>query len=110
MSKFFQSEVVRVNLEELEEMQKRLFKEMMYVPFYDKEQKKGHLNLMKEFLEKQKVFIFRLSLSDDPEAVDMKERMLNSAEILGFDKSQGFDAFFKMLEGSIKGLENTLDD
>jgi len=110
MSEFFQSEVVRANLEELEEMQKRLFKEMMYVPFYGKEQRKRHLNLMKEFLEKQKVFIFRLSLSDDPEAVDMKERMLDSAELLGFDKSQGFDAFFKILEGTIKGLEKTLDD
>jgi len=110
MSKFFQSEVVRANLEELEEMQKRLFKEMMYVPFYDKEQRKGHLNLMKEFLEKQKVFIFRISLSDDPEAVDMKERMLDSAELLGFDKKKGFDSFFKMMERTINGLEKTLDD
>ena len=52
MSKFFNSELVRNDMKELENMQKKLYQEMMYVPFYDKEQKRGHLVLMKDFLEK----------------------------------------------------------
>ncbi len=110
MSKFFGSDLVRNDMKELENMQKKLYQEMMYVPFYDKEQKRGHLILMKEFLEKQKLFIFRLSLSDDPEAIEMKENMLDSVEFLGFDKKKGFDSFFKMMERTINGLEKTLDD
>ena len=110
MSKFFNSELVRNDMKELENMQKKLYQEMMYVPFYDKEQKRGHLVLMKDFLEKQKLFIFRLSLSDDPEAIEMKENMLDSVEFLGFDKKKGFDSFFKKMERTINGLEKTLDD
>lgn len=109
MSKFFNSELVRNDMKELEKLQKKLYQEMMYVPFYNKEQKREHLILMKEFLEKQKLFIFRLSLSDDPEAIEMKENMLDSVEFLGFDKKKGFDSFFKMMERTINGLEKTLD-
>ena len=50
MSKFFDSDLVRNDMKELENMQKKLYQEMMYVPFYDNEQKRGHLILMKEFL------------------------------------------------------------
>ena len=110
MSKFFNSEVVREELKEIEKMQKEMFGKMMEVPFYTKEQKKEHLKSMKEFLEKQKLFVFRLSLSDDPEAIEMKERIIESAEFLGFDQKEGFDGFFKTLERTIDSLEQTLDD
>ena len=83
---------------------------MMYVPFYNKEQKRGHLILMKEFLRKTKTFYFQTFTSDDPEAIEMKENMLDSVEFLGFDKKKGFDSFFKMMERTINGLEKTLDD
>lgn len=109
MSIFFDSELVREDLKELEKMQKKLFQDMVYIPFYDDEQKKQHLILMKDFLSKQRLFIFRLSLSDDPEAIETKERLLNSVEILGFDKTQGFDHFFEILENTINGIEKSLD-
>ena len=110
MSEFFDSEVVREELKEIEKIQKEMFGKMMEVPFYTKEQKKEHLKSMKEFLEKQKLFVFRLSLSDDPEAIEMKEKIIESAEFLGFDKKEGFDGFFKTLERTIDSLEQTLDD
>ena len=110
MSGFFNSELVRNDIKELEKLQKKLYQDMMYVPFYDKEQKREHLILMKKFLEKQKLFIFRLSLSDDPEVIEIKEHMLDSVEFLGFDKKKGFDSFFKMMERTINGLEKSLDD
>ena len=110
MSGFFNSELVRNDIKELEKLQKKLYQDMMYVPFYDKEQKREHLILMKKFLEKQKLFIFRLSLSNDPEVIEIKEHMLDSVEFLGFDKKKGFDSFFKMMERTINGLEKTLDD
>jgi hypothetical protein len=36
------------------------------------------LNFLEKLLEKQKVLYTRLSLSDDPEAIQMKERILLS--------------------------------
>jgi predicted transcriptional regulator len=110
MSRFFDSEVVRESIKELDEIQKTLFEQVMNLSFYDTSGKKEHLDLMKQFLEKQKLFIFRLSLSDDPEAVELKERILDSAQLFGLSKNGTVDEFFKILESQIEYLEKTLDD
>lgn len=110
MSRFFDSEMVRESINELDGMQKELFDQVLNLSFYDKEGKKEHLELMKNFLEKQKLFIFRLSLSDDPEAITMKERILDSAKLFGLKEGQGIESFFDMMQSQIEYLEKTLDD
>ena len=110
MTRFFDSEMVRESLLEMEELQQEIFSEMFQLPFFNNNEKKKHLEKMKSFLEKQKLFIFRLSLSDDPEAVDMKEKILESARIFGLKEGQGIDVFFDMMQSSINDLEKTLDD
>lgn len=110
MSRFFDSEQVRESLLELEELQQSIFDELFSLPFFDSKQKKEHLDKMKLFLEKQKNFVFRLSLSDDPEAIEMKNRILDSAKIFGLKPGDNLNAFFEKLEESIQNLEETLDD
>ena len=39
MSGFFNSELVRNDIKELEKLQKKLYQDMMYVPFYDRNRK-----------------------------------------------------------------------
>lgn len=109
MSSFFESELVRESLFELDDLQNQLFIDVMNLPFLDKEGKKEHLERMKEFLEKQKLFIFRLSLSDDPEAVEMKEKIIESAKMFGLKDGQNINDFFNIMENSIKKLEDSLD-
>ena len=109
MSSFFESEVVRESLFELDDLQNQLFIDIMNLPFLDKEGKREHLDRMREFLEKQKLFIFRLSLSDDPEAVEMKEKIMESARIFGLKENQNINDFFNLMETSIKNLEDSLD-
>ena len=109
MSGFFDSEMVRESVMELEKLQSKLIDQVMNLSFFDKDAKKEHLELMKLFLEKQKIFIFRLSLSDDPEAISMKERIIDSAKIFGLKEGDGVDVFFKMMESQIEYLEKTLD-
>ena len=109
MSSFFESEVVRESLMELDGLQSQLFDDVMNMPFLDREGKKEHLDRMKEFLEKQKLFIFRLSLSDDPEAVEMKDKIMESARMLGLKDNQNINEFFDIMETNIKNLEKTLD-
>jgi hypothetical protein len=65
---------------------------------------------MKQFLEKQKVFIFRLSLSNDPDAVEMRDRILDSAEMFGLEPGDNINTFFAKMEESIEKLEKSLDD
>jgi len=110
MSRFFDSEMVRKSIIELDAIQQKLFKQVLNLSFYDNDGKKEYLDLMKKFLEKQKLFIFRLSLSEDPEAVELKERILDSARLFGLGKDGTVDEFFKVLESQIEYLEKTLDD
>lgn len=109
MSSFFESELVKESLLELDDLQNQLFIDIMNLPFLDKEGKKEHLDRMKEFLEKQKLFIFRLSLSDDPEAIEMKEKIMESAKMFGLKEGQSINDFFNIMENSIENLENSLD-
>jgi hypothetical protein len=110
MSRFFDSDVVRESLKELDDLQKEIFHEMCELPFFSKEKKKEHLGKMKLFLEKQKNFIFRISLSDDPDAIEMKNTILESAQMFGIGPVNNVSILFEKMEKSIDALEKSLDD
>ena len=110
MSGFFDSEVVRESMSELDSLQEQLFVDMLRLPILDNEERRAHLEMMTEFLEKQKLFIFRISLSDDPKAIEMKEKVLDSAKMLGLKKGQTINDFYDILQKTIDGLKETLDD
>jgi hypothetical protein len=109
MSGFFDSEMVRESILELDKMQERLIYDVFQLPYYSNEEKKEHLNLMRTFLEKQKIFIFRISLSNDPEAIEMKEKIVESAKLFGLKENETIDVFFDKMEKSLSQLEKTLD-
>jgi hypothetical protein len=108
VSEFFDSEIVRTTMIELEEMQDKLFLHIFDVPYYSAEEKKEYLKLMRDFLEKQKVLLFRMSLSNDPEAQLIKDKIFESAKLFGLEEGQTMDDFFKMLEIPIKKIEKSL--
>jgi hypothetical protein len=101
VSGFFQSEIVREAIKEMEELQQKIIEDTFKAPIMNREQKRDHVELMRTFLEKQKNLYFRLSLSDDPEALEMKERIQDAAKFLGFDGNNVNELFAEM--------ENTLD-
>ena len=110
MSGFFQSDVVRETIAELTKIQQELVMEMPYLPMMKEEQKKEHLQKLKMFLEKQKLFFFRISLSDDKEAIEMKDRLMDAAKMFGVeDEVDSMDAFFNKLNATIKELESNIE-
>jgi len=96
-------------MKELAEMQQDLIQQVLYVSYMTKEQKQEHLQLMKDFLEKQKNLFFRMSLSDDPEAQDVKEQIMKNAQMFGVMKDANTEDFFNALEKTIEGLAKMLD-
>ena len=76
---------------------------------YDYEQRKEHLETLKTFLEKQKIFFFRISLSDDPDALKIKEKVIEAAKMFGYSEIDGMEKFFEQLDLTIQKLENPLD-
>lgn len=108
MSGFFQSEIVREAIKEMEELQQRIIQDTFRAPIMSKEEKKEHVELMRTFLEKQKNLYFRLSLSDDPEALEMKERIQDAAKFLGFDGNNVNELFTEM-ENTLSRLDKIAD-
>ena len=108
MSGFFQSEIVRESIKEMEELQQKIIEDTFKAPLMNKEEKKEHVDLMRTFLEKQKNLYFRLSLSDDPEALEMKSRIQDAAKFFGFDENNVNELFAEM-ESTLERLDKIAD-
>ena len=108
MSGFFQSEIVRESIKEMEELQQKIIEDTFKAPLMNKEEKKEHVDLMRTFLEKQKNLYFRLSLSDDPEALEMKSRIQDAAKFLGFDENN-VNGLFVEMESTLERLDKIAD-
>ena len=108
MSGFFESEIVRESIKEMEELQQQIIQDTFKAPLMNREEKKEHVELMRTFLEKQKNLYFRLSLSDDPEALEMKERIQEAAEFLGF-KGNNVNELFSEMENTLERLDKIAD-
>ena len=110
MSDFFKSDQVQSTIAELTSLQQQLVTEMPYLPMMKPEQKKEHLRTLKSFLEKQKLFFFRISLSNDKDALEMKDRLMEATKMFGVnDEMNNMDTFFAKLDDTIKDLEESID-
>ena len=111
MSDFFKSDQVQNSIMELTMLQQQLATEMPYLPRMNYNQKVEHLTTLKTFLEKQKLFFFRISLSDDKEALEMKERLIDATKIFGVDNEMNnMDSFFEKLNETIDEIEASIDN
>ena len=111
---FFKSEVVRSEMTEISELQEEVYKNIFEFPRMTKEEKIKHVNLLERLLDKQKVLYTRLSLSDDPEAQEMKQRIMDSASMMGLppgvDMNVVFNNMSKMLEVMKEQIDKTGSD
>ena len=109
MSDFFNSPVVRDTVMELAEMQHKLVLQMSTLPIMSVEQRKSHLQEMKVFLEKQKLFFFRMSLVEDKEVDMIKKKLIESAKMFGYDEIDDMNKFFDRLDKTISEIESSID-
>ena len=109
MSEFFQSEIVREELDEINKMQEEVYGHMMSFGSLDLEEQKEHIELLIELLEKQKVMYTRLSLSDDPQAKKMKEQLQQSVQMLGFPEGTDMSILFDGMHQTIQNLKRQVD-
>jgi hypothetical protein len=111
---FFDSEVVRAEMAEISELQEEIYGSVFKFPSMSKEDKIKHVNLLERLLNKQQILYTRLSLSDDPEAVEMKQRILDSANMMGLPPNVDMNVIFgnmtKMLEIMKEQIDKTGSD
>ena len=109
MSKFFQSELVRGDIQEMAVLQEFCFRSVTNLALLNKEKKMEYFEAMRKLLEKQKVFHARLSLSDDPEAKQVAENMKQAVIMLGGDSNLDIRSMFDDLLRKIDTFEEMVD-
>ena len=110
MGKFFQSDIIREELEDIFLIQKELYKVIVDFSSFNDIQKNEHIEQLKTLLDKQEIMWTRLSLSDDPEALEMKERIKEAAIMLGMDPESGINEFFEKMDETLAYLEEIADE
>jgi len=106
---FFSSEVVRAEMAEITEMQEEVYQNVFKFPTMSKEDKLHHVNLLEKLLEKQKVLYTRLSLSDDPEAQDMKVRIAQSASMMGLPPNVDMNVILNNMSQMLQVMKEQID-
>ena len=106
---FFDSDVVRAEMTEIQELQEEVYSNVFKFPSMNKEEKKFHVALLEKLLDKQKVLYTRLSLSDDPEAKMMKSRIVESATMMGLPKDVDISVIFSNMGQMLDAMKRQID-
>jgi hypothetical protein len=94
---------------EISMLQEDVYKNVFSFPVMNNEEKKFHISLLEKLLNKQQVLYTRLSLSDDPEAVEMKERIIESAQLMGMPPNVDINVIFNNMTKLIDLMREQLD-
>ena len=109
MSEFFQSEIVREELEEINELQQEIYGKIMNITNLSNEDKVEHIEKLKVLLDKQRVMYTRLALSDDPEAKKLKKQLEDSVQLMGFPAGTDIQVLFDGMKQTISNLRQHVD-
>ena len=109
MSEFFKSEIVREELQEINELQTELYSNMMNIQNCENDQKGEHIEKLTRLLELQRMMYTRVSLSEDPEAKAMKKQLEQSVTMLGFPEGTDISVLFDGMKNTIENLKDGID-
>ena len=107
--RFFDSEIVREELSEINKLQTSIYGKMFGFGFLSPTDRKEHVEKLETLLEKQKCMWTRLSLSDDPEAKDMKNQLRKSLQGMGFPEGTDMPSIFNAMDETIGKLKESVD-
>ena len=109
MSEFFQSQIIQEELNEINRLQEKIYGSLFSFGTMTREDKLEHVEILTTLLEKQRVMYTRLSLSDDPQAIEMKENLRKSVALMGFPPETDMQTLFDSMNATIKSLKEYID-
>ena len=109
MSEFFESDIIQDELKEINKLQEQIYGSILTFGSMSNETKLEHIEKLQSLLEKQRVMYTRLSLSDDPIAVEMKENLRKSVALMGFPPETDMQVLFNSMNQTIESLKQYLD-
>ena len=110
MSDFFNSDIIQEELGEINRLQEEIYGSLLSFGAMDRETKMEHVEMLQTLLEKQRVMYTRLSLSDDLQAIEMKENLRKSVALMGFPPETDMLVLFDSMNKTIESLKDYIDD
>ena len=106
---FFNSEVVRAEMAEIAELQEEIYSNVFKFPQMTREDQLYHVEILEKLLEKQRVLYTRVSLSDDPEAKEMKKSILEGARKMGLPTNVDMNILFANMNNMVSMMKQHID-
>jgi len=107
---FFDSEVVRAEMAEISDLQEDIYRNVFEFPRMNREEKLFHVALLERLLNKQQILYTRLKLSDDPQAIQMKERIQESAQMMGLPSNVDMNVIFGNMTQLLETMKERIDN
>lgn len=109
MSNFFDSEIIQNELKEINKLQQEIYQNILAFGSMTREDKINHVDKLSSLLEKQHIMYTRLTLSDDPKAIKMKENLKESLSMIGFSTDTDMITLFNSMSKTIEKLKESID-
>ena len=106
---FFDSEIVQEEMKEIQALQNKVYSNVWTFPNMNDRDKLEHIDALERLLHKQQILYQRVSLSDDPKAREMRETIMDSAEMFGFPKNGDLSLMFGQMNKAISEMRKQLD-
>ena len=94
---------------EIQELQEEVYGNVFKFPSMNKEEKKFHVALLEKLIDKQRILFTRLSLSDDPEAKQMKDNIIESAKMMGLPDGTDMNVVFSNMTKMLEVMKEQID-
>ena len=107
---FFDSEVVQAEMHEISQLQEEVYESIFQFPSMSREDKISHVEMLERLLDKQKILYTRLSLSSDIEAKSMKEKIVESATMMGMPSDMDMNVVFSNMTNMLQKMKDKIDD
>ena len=109
MSAFFESEIIKEALGDINKLQEEVYGKLVHFHMMTYDEQIDHVTKLTELLDKQRIMYTRLSLSDDPDAVIMKESLNKTVTMMGYPEGTDIAVLFKNMHATIDALKEFLE-
>ena len=106
---FFDSDIVQEEMKEIQALQNKVYSNVWTFANMNDKDKLEHIDALERLLHKQQILYKRVSLSDDPKAKEMKDNIMDSAEMFGFPKNGDLSLMFGQMNKAIGEMKKQLD-
>ena len=106
---FLQSAQVRAALVEIHELQEVIVADAVKFPDLDIDDQYVHIENLETLLENQRIMYTRLSLSDDPQAKQMKQNIIQGAASMGLPIDVDMSILFSQMGQMVEKMKDSLD-